>query len=261
MGIDDVSSDVSLWLRRFEPADNAGSRLVCFPHAGGSAAFYLPMARALAPAVDVLAVQYPGRQDRRAEPCIDDIPSLADHVARALAGSLDRPLALFGHSMGALIAFEVARRLQRDRPGQPAHLFVSGRRAPTRYHEETYHLLDDDGIVAEIRSRGGTEARVLEDKELLEMVLPTIRGDYRAVGRYRYVAGDPLRCPVTAIVGDRDQQASVEEVMDWEKQAPEGGFEFKLFPGGHFFLVKEIAEVLAVVSDRIGPATGTGLRR
>lgn len=255
MGIDDASGEEGLWLRRFEPADHdAGYRLVCFPHAGGSAAFYRPVARGLTPAVDVLAVQYPGRQDRRTEPCIDDIPLLADHVARVLAGSLDRPLALFGHSMGALIAFEVARRLQRDHPDQPAHLFVSGRRAPTRYHEETFHLLDDDGIFAEIRSRGGTDARVLESAELREMVLPAIRGDYRAVGRYRYAPGEPLRCPVTAIVGDRDPQASVEEVMDWEEQAPKGGFAFKLFPGGHFFLSKEIADVLAVVTDRLDPA-------
>jgi pyochelin biosynthesis protein PchC len=255
MGVDDVSGDESLWLRRFEPADRAGNRLVCFPHAGGSASFYLPVARALAPAVDVLAVQYPGRQDRRAEPCIEDIPSLAGHVTRALAGSLDRPLALFGHSMGALIAFEVARRLQRDHPSQPAHLFVSGRRAPTRYREETYHLLDDDGIIAEIRSRGGTDARLLANRETRDMVLPAIRGDYRAVGSYCYVAGGPLRCPVTALVGDRDRQASPEEVMDWEKQAPKGGFDFKLFPGGHFYLVSEIAEVLAVVSHHITPAT------
>jgi len=258
MGIDDVPGDEGLWLRRFEPAGNAGNRLVCFPHAGGSAAFFLPVARALAPAVDVLAVQYPGRQDRRAEPCIDDIPSLADHVYRALDGSLDRPLALFGHSMGALVAFEVARRLQRDHPGRPAHLFVSGRRAPTRYREETVHLRDDDGIIAEVRSLGGTDARVLDDRELRDMALPAIRGDYRAVETYRYVAGGPLRCPVTVLVGARDPRVTLEEATDWEKQAPEGSFDLKVFTGGHFYLTSQIAEVLAVLSDHLTSATGTG---
>jgi hypothetical protein len=97
--MDHISGDEGLWLRRFRPAGSTGNRLICFPHAGGSAAFFLPVARALAPAVNVLAVQYPGRQDRRAEPCIDNIPALADHVSRVLAGLLDRPLALFGHSL------------------------------------------------------------------------------------------------------------------------------------------------------------------
>ncbi|MEU2339961.1 alpha/beta fold hydrolase [Streptomyces sp. NPDC013172] len=257
MGIDE--GDESLWLRRFVPADHAENRLVCFPHAGASAPFFLPMARALAPAVDVLAVQYPGRQDRRAEPCIEDIPTLADHIARALTGSLDRPLSLFGHSMGAVLAFEVARRLQGGHPGQPAHLFVSGRRAPTRLREETHHLLDDEGIIAEIRSRRGPQARAMENPEVREMVLPTLRGDYTAVGRYRYVAGEPLRCPVTALVGDRDREASVEEVRDWEEQASEGDFDFRVFPGGHFYLVKEIAAVVSVVSDRLATGKGTGL--
>ncbi|WP_347232945.1 alpha/beta fold hydrolase [Streptomyces sp. PRh5] len=233
--------------------------MVCFPHAGASAPFFLPMTRALAPTVDVLAVQYPGRQDRRAEPRIEDIPTLADHIAHALTGSLDRPLSLFGHSMGAVLAFEVARRLQRDHPGQPAHLFVSVRRAPTRMREETHHLLDDEGIIAEIRSRRGPQTRAMENPEVRETVLPTLRGDYAAVGRYRYIAGDPLHCPVTALVGDRE--ASVEEVRDWEEQALEGGFAFRVFPGGHFYLVKEIAGVVSVVSNRLAPAAGTGPRR
>jgi surfactin synthase thioesterase subunit len=258
MSIEHVPDDEGLWLRRFKPADHAGNHLICFPHAGGSAAFFLPVARPLALAVDVLAVQYPGRQDRRAEPCLVDIASLADHVSRALDSSLDRPLTLFGHSMGALVAFEVARRLQRDHPGQPAHLFASGRCAPTRYREESVHLRDDDGIIAEVRSLGGTDARVLDDRELREMALPAIRGDYTAVETYRYVSGDPLRCPVTVLVGDQDPCVTLEEAMDWEKQAPEGGFALKVFPGGHFFLVSQVAEVLAVLSDHLTPATGTG---
>jgi len=260
MSTDDVVGDEGLWLRRFEPAGHAGNRLICFPHAGGSAAFFLPVARALAPAADVLAVQYPGRQDRRAEPCLGDISSLADHISRALDSSLDRPLTLFGHSMGALIAFEVALRLQRDHPGQPAHLFVSGRRAPTRYREETVHLRDDDGIIAEVRSLGGTDARVLDDRELRDMALPAIRGDYQAVETYRYVSGGPLRCPVTVLVGDQDPRVTPEEAMDWEKQAPEGGFDFKVFPGGHFYLTSQVAEVLTVLSDHLTSATGTGAR-
>src|SRR5262249_29653456 len=100
-----------LWVRRFHPAPSAGSRLVCLPHAGGSASYFLPISRGLSPQVEVLAVQYPGRQDRRAEPCIEDVGGLADQITASLQPWIDRPVALFGHSMGAILGFEVALRL------------------------------------------------------------------------------------------------------------------------------------------------------
>src|ERR1700712_4687720 len=115
------------WIRRFHESPGASARLVCFPHAGGAATYFYPLSRTLAPSIEALAVQYPGRQDRRAEPCVDDIHELADLVAPALLEWADRPLALFGHSMGATLAFEVAGRLEKAGV-RPAGLFVSGRR-------------------------------------------------------------------------------------------------------------------------------------
>src|SRR5438093_882622 len=103
-----AETDCGLWIRRFQPLPDARARLLCLPHAGGSASFFLPVAHALAPDVEVLAVQYPGRQDRRGEDCVDNVPEFADRLLDALAGWLDRPLALFGHSMGALVGFELA---------------------------------------------------------------------------------------------------------------------------------------------------------
>ncbi|WP_238846327.1 thioesterase II family protein [Nocardia terpenica] len=111
--------DEKLWFRRSQPTEQAEHRLVCFPHAGGAASYFTPVARALAPDVDVLAVQYPGRQDRRSEPGIDDIGVLADRVHDIIRTWPSRPLTLFGHSMGAVVAFEVARRLRRDNPHHP----------------------------------------------------------------------------------------------------------------------------------------------
>lgn len=236
-----------LWLKRFRSPDQAEARLVCFPHAGGSATFFFPVAQALAPTVDVLAVQYPGRQDRLTEPLIDDISVLADHVTSELAMSLDRPLALFGHSMGAIVAFEVARRLRRAYPGQPVRLFASGRRAPSRYREGTVHLRDDDGIVAEVRSLGGTDSAILDDQELRNMILPAIRNDYRGIERYRYVPDGPPPCPVTALVGDEDSHTTLEEAHAWEDHAPTGEFTLQVFSGGHFFLVPQAARVIALL--------------
>ncbi|WP_138796198.1 thioesterase II family protein, partial [Escherichia coli] len=138
------------------PAAEPPTRLVCFPHAGGSAAYFHGVSRALSPAVDVLAVQYPGRQDRRHEPLIDSIDGLAARVREELAPWTDRPLALFGHSMGAMVAFEVALRLTAD-GAAPSVLFASGRRAPSRYREESVHLHDDAGIMAELSRLDGTD--------------------------------------------------------------------------------------------------------
>lgn len=124
----------NLWIRRYHPAPEAAERLVCFPHAGGSASFYLPVSTALSPAVDVLGVQYPGRQDRRHEPGVTSVADLADSITRALADWGDRPLTFFGHSMGAVVAFEVARRME-GAGGGPVRLFASGggrRPAPAR---------------------------------------------------------------------------------------------------------------------------------
>src|ERR1051326_3612207 len=149
------------WLRRFHPAEDAAVRLVCLPHAGGAASFYFPVSQRLSGPFDVVAVQYPGRQDRRREPCIDDLRVLADAIAEAVRPLTDRPVALFGHSMGATLAFEVAHRLG------VAHLFASGRRAPSRPREERTHQLGDAGLLADVRRLAGTDAQVLADDEIL----------------------------------------------------------------------------------------------
>ncbi|WP_309032573.1 thioesterase II family protein, partial [Streptomyces alfalfae] len=158
-----VTDGSDLWLRRFHPAPDAPVRLVCFPHAGGSATFYFPVSAALQSDSDVTALQYPGRQDRRSEPNVDDIGVLADRIAPVVAPLFDRPVVFFGHSMGAIIAFEVARRLQ-ERGHTPAMLFASGRRAPSTRREENVHQRDDDGIVAEMKAMSGTDAQVLGDE-------------------------------------------------------------------------------------------------
>ncbi|MEU2425703.1 alpha/beta fold hydrolase [Streptomyces sp. NPDC007851] len=235
------------WITRFRQVPDAPVRLVCFPHAGGSAGFYFPMAQPLDPYAELLAVQYPGRQNRRLEPCVDDIEALADAVAAALAGWQDRPLALFGHSMGALVAFETARRLRRP----PVRLYVSGRRAPTVHREESVHRRDDDGIVAELRALSGTDLRVLGDEEILRMILPAVRADYRAVETYRPDPGVTVDCPVTALVGDSDPRVGVAEARAWAGHTA-GPFELAVFPGGHFYLAQHQRDVIKLVAEGLG---------
>ncbi|MBT2479331.1 thioesterase II family protein [Streptomyces sp. ISL-94] len=238
------------WIRRFHPADGSSVRLVCLPHAGGSASFYFPMSQALAPAVDVMAIQYPGRQDRRHEPCIEDIGQLANAIAAVLEPWLDRPTALFGHSMGATLAFEVTRILEAKYDFTPEHLFVSGRRAPSLHRDERVHLAGDDGIVREMLALQGTDAAVLADDELLRMALPALRGDYKAIETYRAEPGATVRAAMTALTGDADPRVAVADADAWSAHTS-GGFGRKVFPGGHFYLAAQQKEIVSVISDRL----------
>lgn len=240
--------DTGAWLRCFDRRPEAQRRLVCFPHAGGSAPFFLPMSRALR-STEVLSVQYPGRQDRRAEPCIDNIGELADQVYAALRPELRPGVAFFGHSMGALVAFEVALRMQADGLA-PDVLFASGRRAPSRYRDEKVHRRDDDGIITEMKRLAGTDARVLGDEELLRMILPAIRGDYTAVETYRSRPDSVLDCPVEVLTGDADPVTTADEAQDWAKHTS-GPFVVHTYSGGHFFLADHSADIIDLITKRL----------
>ncbi|MEU4998148.1 alpha/beta fold hydrolase [Streptomyces sp. NPDC021622] len=252
-----VTDGSDLWLRRFHPAPEAPVRLVCFPHAGGSATFYFPVSAALQSDCDVVALQYPGRQDRRSEPNVDDIGVLADRIAPVLEPLFDRPVVLFGHSMGAILAFEVARRLE-EKGHKPALLFASGRRAPSTRRVENVHQRDDDGIVAEMKAMSGTDAQVLGDEELLRMVLPSIRSDYRAIETYGSVSVTAtVECPITALIGDADPKSTVLEADAWRSHT-NAAFEIHTFRGGHFFLSSRAAEVISLTREGLRSAVAVG---
>src|ERR1022692_2431537 len=153
-----ASADIesSAWIRRYYPSDASSARLVCFPHAGGSASYYYPVAKRFSPSIDVIALQYPGRQDRRPELCIRDIEVLADKITAQLLNLSSKPTVLFGHSMGATLAFEVAWRMEHAGIDTPLRVIVSGRRAPTITRKEQVHLRNDVGILNEIRRLNGT---------------------------------------------------------------------------------------------------------
>jgi surfactin synthase thioesterase subunit len=229
---------------------------VCFPHAGGAASWYAPLARLLAPAVDVVAVQYPGRQDRLSEPCLDSITALRDAVvAQLLAapGWLDRPVALFGHSMGAVVAYEVARTLEHDHGRPPRALFVSGRRAPSTHRVEQVHLGGDAALLREVARLGGTPPELLDDPDVHDLVLPALRGDYRAIETYAWRPGPEPGGPLWALVGDDDPVTTPAEAAAWRPHTS-GLFERRVFPGRHFYLADPgpAAEVAALVRTALG---------
>ncbi|WP_433789715.1 thioesterase II family protein [Actinoplanes sp. CA-252034] len=238
------------WIRRFHREPDSRVTLVCFPHAGGSASFFYPVSDAMQSTLQVVALQYPGRQDRRLERPLTSIAELADQSYTALRPLMDRPLAFFGHSMGATLAFEVAVRMKRELGSGPVTLFASGRRAPSRHRTETVHQLDDDGIVAELKTLSGTDTRILGDLELLRMIMPAIRGDYIAAETYRYEPGPALDCPIVALTGDADPKVSLDEAQAWADHTT-GGFELRVFGGGHFFLAQHQRAVINLISDQL----------
>ncbi|MFD4056947.1 thioesterase II family protein [Streptomyces californicus] len=253
--------ETGAWVRRFHPGgQDAGHRLICLPHAGGSASYFFPVSRAMTPKTEVLAIQYPGRQDRMSEPSVGSIEDLADAVVRAvLPWSQDRPVALFGHSMGASLGYEVALRLEAEGV-TPAGLFASGRRAPSRFRAETVHQRDDDGLIAEIKALSGTNSSLLGDEEVLRMILPAIRNDYRAAETYNPGPGRKLTCPVTALIGDSDPKSTVEEARAWQEHT-QGAFEHRVFPGGHFYLNDCVPQILALIREHLDGFRVTGSTR
>ncbi|WP_327418315.1 thioesterase II family protein [Streptomyces sp. NBC_01233] len=244
------SENRDLWIRRYHPADDSAVRLLCLPHAGGSASFYFPVSQALSPGIEVLAVQYPGRQDRRLEPCPDSIAELADSLLPLLVDEwADRPLALFGHSMGASLAFELAGLLEQRAGILPVMLFASGRRAPSRFRpEDDVHLRGDEALLLEIKQLAGTDSRVLGDDEVLRMVLPAIRSDYRVAELYRPERVHQVSCPVMALVGDNDPKAQLDDVRAWQEHTS-GAFTMEVFPGGHFYLTEQAPRLITRIGE------------
>ena len=250
-----ATDTTELWVRRFHPSPDAAARLLCLPHAGGSASYFFPVSRAMAPRVEVLAVQYPGRQDRRHEPCLDSVQDLADALVDVVLPFGDKPLTLFGHSMGASLAYELAIRLEAEGL-VPAGLFASGRRAPNAPRDERVHESGDAGLLAEIKRLNGTESQLLDDDEVLRMVLPSIRADYKAAETYRPTPGQSITAPINVLVGDSDPKVTVDEAKRWTEHTT-GAFTIEVFPGGHFYLNAVVPQVIDRISKHIESTLAT----
>ncbi|MGW4892439.1 thioesterase II family protein [Kitasatospora sp. NPDC004240] len=245
--------DVPLWVRRFHRRPEAPVKLVCLPHAGASASVYRPWSAAAGPDVEVLALQYPGRQDRYQEAPAQSIAELADRAAPAVRAAVgDGRYALFGHSMGALLAFELTRRLEHTGRA-PELLAVSGRRAPSTVREAEYaHLVDDRALTARLRELSGTDPRLLADEEALRMILPAVRADLTAVDRYDAGPRAVVATPVLALTGDADPWVTPAEAAAWHRHTL-NLFDLRVYSGGHFYLDGRQDELLALLDGRLTP--------
>ncbi|WP_336213795.1 thioesterase II family protein [Nonomuraea sp. LPB2021202275-12-8] len=234
------------WLRPLRVQDVPRLRLVCFPHAGGAAGFFKTWGTRLPDGVELYGVQYPGRQDRLREPPATTMDELAGPAADVLEPMSEVPLALFGHSMGAAVAHETARRLEAVLDGPLAGLIVSGRPAPDRLHRTDVHLGGEQALLEDLRRLGGTSEEVLDDPALRELILPTLAADYRMIETYRPRDLTPIRTPVCACVSDADPEVEPDEAAAWERHTT-GPFRLRLFPGDHFYLVPQQDELVQQV--------------
>ncbi|MEV7612190.1 alpha/beta fold hydrolase [Streptomyces sp. NPDC089799] len=233
--------------RRHAPRPYARARVLLFPHGGGSASHYRPWAAAAPWDIEFLAVQYPGREDRYAEPVPADIQGVAAALAEDLRDDGPAlPTVVFGHSMGALVAYEFTRRLAAA--GEPpARLVVSGHPAPRLTRPGRVHLGSDEELVGELRRTGATHTDLLDDASLIQAFLPVIRGDYRLSETYRPLPGDRLDVPVTVLYGDRDPEIDTREAEGW-REATTASCDFRVFEGGHFYLEEHRAPVVELLT-------------
>lgn len=224
------------WLEVLRPVDAARLRLVLFPYAGGRPAAFRSWPLELPPDIEVVAVSYPGRGARLNETPVTRADALAARVAAALAPGLDVATAFFGHSMGALVAFETARALRREGLRQPVLLCPSGQAAPDLpVTEHPLHALPDDDFLAALREMGGTPPEILASQELMTLLLPSLRADFELCERYAFAPEPPLDIPLVAFAGTHDPEAPESEVQRWSTHTTAPATLHRV-AGGHFFL-------------------------
>lgn len=223
------------WLILGKPKRKNRLRLFCFPYAGGGASIFRQWSDEMPEGVEVCAVQLPGRENRIAEPPFTILSSLVDAMVEALDPYFDVPFAFFGHSIGAKIAFELARALRRKNGVQPVHLFVSGSRSPHIPEPRPLHLLPEREFIKELHRFSGTPEEVMQSRELMDMFLPILRADFAVDETYVYYKDNSLNCPISAFGGTEDKEANREELDAW-RQHTLGSFTLQMFHGDHFFI-------------------------
>jgi medium-chain acyl-[acyl-carrier-protein] hydrolase len=237
------------WIIRPRPNPHARLRLFCLPYAGGGASTYREWPAHLAADIEVVAVQFPGREERIRERALSDASELCLQLAAVLAPYLDRPFALFGHCMGGLVSFELTRLFRVIGAPLPVHLFISGHAGPRKvYSFPPMAGMSDDELVALIRRLGGTRDEVLADPDVMRLMVPLLRCDLTVCESYRYVAAEPLACPISVFGGILDKVVRRPDLLLWDAET-RGGFQARMYPGGHFFFDDLKPRLLQVITD------------
>lgn len=250
-GFQPTPAAVHNWVSFPAPRPQARLRLFCLPYGGGGTAAYFPWSRLLPPEVELCPIRLPGRENRLREAPYSQMEPLIAALAPSLTSLLDKPFTLFGHSMGAVVGFELLKRLEEQYGVKAVRFFASGRRAP-HYPEQDppMHHLPDSLLVAEVQKRySGIPQVVLQDPDLLRLFLPTLRADMKLVETYQF-SGGRLACPITALGGIQDSMVSEAGLKAWE-DLTRAGFRLQRFPGGHFYLQTQTQALLQLMLDEL----------
>ncbi|MBE9040675.1 thioesterase [Oscillatoriales cyanobacterium LEGE 11467] len=237
----------SLWFPHLTPNDSDRLRLFCFPYAGGGTLAFRSWLDYFPSAIRIYPVELPGRCFRLQEPAIAQLQPLVREIARALYPYLDKPFAFFGHSMGALIGFELTRLLRKQHQISPIRLCVSGRCAPQipPFESPIYHLPSSEFLTA-LRRLNGTPSEFFENLELMELALPILRADFAVVETYSYLREEPLSCPISVFGGLQDPKTTVNFLKAWQAQSTQD-ISLHLFSGDHFFIHSDRNEFLKLL--------------
>ncbi len=240
-----------LWSDSTGQQEQRRIRLFCLPYAGAGASIYRTWQRGVSTGIEIVPVQLPGRENRLSEPPFKVMAPLVESLVQTLRPYLDEPFALFGHSIGALISFELARQLRREFGRNPQCLFVSGHGAPqvrdSRLNPSIPDLPEAD-LLAQLRRLNGTPEAVFEDAEFLQLVLPALRADFSIGARYEYLSDERLICPISAFGGLEDPVVLQKDLLEWHKQT-HGRFVCRMLPGNHFFLRNAERLILQCISQ------------
>jgi surfactin synthase thioesterase subunit len=245
----------SPWLVDFSrTAARSLPRLVCFAHAGGGPSTFNSWGSKVAGRMAILAAALPGREARLREASWTDLRALIEVLDEAIDAESDAPVVLFGHSFGALLAFEVARR-RTARNALLAALIVSGRRAPHFGNRRPeLHALPPAELMRAIGALAGTPSEILADDRMMAMFLPSLQADLRLNERYAPLPGGMLACPILALMGEEDSEVEERELLAW-RELTSGPFRHQTFPGGHFYLKAEADRLLNVIVEWLRACT------
>ena len=238
------------WIFFPRPNPLARLRLFCFPYGGAGASVFRRWPDGLPQFVEVSAIQLPGRENRFRETPFTEIPRLVRSLTDVLSPYLTLPYAFFGHSLGAIIAFELARQLRREKAPGLLHLFVSGKRAPQVPHSlpPIYQLPDKEFVETIHRRYEGIPQAILQDPEVMQVFLPVLRADLSMNDTYIYAEGNPLDCPISCFGGLEDSEVTEEGLLAWRVQT-HSSFSLRMIPGNHFFIQSASAHLLQALSE------------
>ncbi|KAB8143140.1 thioesterase [Chloroflexia bacterium SDU3-3] len=245
-----AEAEPSPWVVRYRPNPGARMRLFCFSYAGGGASVFRTWPEALPPDVELCAIQLPGRESRIGQPAFTRIGPLLAAVAAAIEPYLDRPFAFYGHSMGALVSFELARQLRRASGRLPLQLYLAAYRAPhlPNPNFKIYHLPSE--VFKVVLRAEGTAEMILQNEELMKVMLPTLRADFELCDTYEHRTEPPLECPLAIFGGLDDVRISTADLEEWPRHAG-AGCSLTMLPGGHFFLHSAQAQLCGAIADSL----------